>query len=172
MVCNLLKKIKSFYYIIVIACHSSSQMVHNNWSINVVILIMISVMVQPRPHKILFALGLNKTRTCLFLERTNTPKRLLLIKVWITPYKPNISPVLCRYEIRLGCYIHPSLGTQSTPWGLPHHHSRGHAKLWYHNVMTQPRPDNILSALGLNNARTSLFLRHSYTSKHILSIKV
>ena len=111
--------------------------------------------------------------TGLFLERPNTPKRVLLIKVWITPYKPNISPVLCRCGIRLGCYIHPSLGTQSTRWGLPHHRSRGHAKpLWYHNVMTQPRPDKILSALSLNNAYTGLFLGRPYTPKRILPIKV
>ena len=61
-------------------------------------------MTQPRPGKILSALGLNKARTDLFLGRPYTPKRVLPIKVWITPYKPNISPVLCRCGIRLGCY--------------------------------------------------------------------
>ena len=70
------------------------------------------VMTQPRPGKILSALGLNKARTDLFLGRPYTPKRVLLIKVWITPYKPSISPVLCRCGIRLRCYIHPP------PWGL------------------------------------------------------
>ena len=69
-------------------------------------------MTQPRPGKILSALGLNKARTDLFLGRPYTPKRVLPIKVWITPYKPSISPVLCRCGIRLGCYIHPPLGTQ------------------------------------------------------------
>ena len=66
-----------------------------------------SVMTQPRPSKIFSALGLNKTRTILFLGRPYTPKCVLPIKVWITPYKSNISLVLCRCGIRLGCYIHP-----------------------------------------------------------------
>ncbi|KAH9671519.1 SWIM-type domain-containing protein [Citrus sinensis] len=57
-------------------------------------------MTQPRPGKILSALGLNKARTDL-LGRPYTPKRVLPIKVWITPYKPSISPVLCRCGIRL-----------------------------------------------------------------------
>ena len=64
------------------------------------------------------------------------------------------------------------LGTQRPQWGLPHHRSRGHTKpLWYHNVMTQLRPSKILSTLGLNKARTILFLGHPYTPKPILPIK-
>ncbi|KAK9182645.1 hypothetical protein WN944_025791 [Citrus x changshan-huyou] len=39
-------------------------------------------------------------------------------------------------------------------------------------VMTQPRPGKILSALGLNKARTDLFLGHLYTPKRVLTIKV
>ncbi|KAH9726509.1 putative disease resistance RPP13-like protein 1 [Citrus sinensis] len=71
----------------------------------------VNVMTQLRPGKILSVLDLNKTCTDLFLGRPYTPKRVLPIKVWITLYKPSISPVLCRCGIRLGCYIHP-------PWGL------------------------------------------------------
>ena len=109
----------------------------------------------------------------LFLRRLYTSKRVLPIKVWITPYIPSISPVLCRCGIRLECYIHPPLETQRPRWGLPHHRSRGHAEpLWYHNVMTQPKPGNILSALGLNKARTDLFLGRLYTPKRVLPIKL
>ena len=119
------------------------------------------------------ALGLNKVRTVLFLGRPYTPKNVLPIKVWITPYKLSISLVLCWCGIRLGCYIHPPLGTQRPRWGLPHHRSRGHAELlWYHNVMTQPSFSKILSALGLNNGRTVLFMGRPYTSKRVLPIKV
>ena len=127
-------------------------------------------MTQSRPGKILSALDFNKTRTVLFLGLPYTPKRILPIKVWITPYKSSISPVLCRCDICLGCDIHP------------HHRSRGHAEpLWYHNVMTQPRPDKllsqprpgkILSALGLKKAHTVLFLERPYTPKCVLPIKV
>ena len=42
-------------------------------------------MTQPKPNKILSALGFNKTRTVLFLGYQYTTKRVLLIKVWITP---------------------------------------------------------------------------------------
>ncbi|KAK9183300.1 hypothetical protein WN944_026451 [Citrus x changshan-huyou] len=63
-----------------------------------------NVITQPRPDKILSALGFNKARTGLFLGRPYTPKRVLPIKVWITPYKSSISPVLYRCGIRLGCY--------------------------------------------------------------------
>ncbi|KAH9707327.1 Integrase catalytic domain-containing protein [Citrus sinensis] len=38
-------------------------------------------------------------------------------------------------------------------------------------VMTQPRPGKILSALGLNKARTDLFLGRPYTPKRVLPIK-
>ena len=38
--------------------------------------------------------------------------------------------------------------------------------------MTQPRPDKILFALGLNKARTDLFLGCPYTPKRVLPIKV
>ncbi|GAY47065.1 hypothetical protein CUMW_101740 [Citrus unshiu] len=38
--------------------------------------------------------------------------------------------------------------------------------------MTQPRPGKILSALGLNKARTDLFLGRPYTPKRVLPIKV
>ena len=89
--------------------------------------------------------------------------RLALCKCFISP---SISPVLCRCGICLGCYIHPPLGTQHPRWGLPHYRSRGHAEpLWYHNVMTQLRPGKILSALGLNKARTDLLLGRPYTPK-------
>ncbi|GAY56837.1 hypothetical protein CUMW_174950 [Citrus unshiu] len=71
-------------------------------------------MTQPRSGKILSALGLNKARTDLFLGRPYTPKCVLPIKVWITPYKPSISLVLCRCGIRLGCYIHPPLGDSAS----------------------------------------------------------
>ena len=67
-------------------------------------------MTQPKPSKKLPVLGLNKAQTILFMGRLYTPKRILPIKVWITPYKPNISPVLYQCEIRLECYILPDLG--------------------------------------------------------------
>lgn len=40
-----------------------------------------SVMVQPQPGKILFAFGLNKARTILFMRCPYTPKRVLPIKM-------------------------------------------------------------------------------------------
>ena len=89
-----------------------------------------SIMTQPRPDKILSVLGLNKAHTILLMWCPCTSKRILPIKVWITPYKPSISFMLCRYGFRLGCYI---------------------------SVMTQSRPNKILSALGLNKARTIFF---------------
>ena len=67
----------------------------------------IFVIIQPIPIKIWSALGLDKARAVLFPGRPCTPKRVLPIKVWITPYKPSISLVLCQCGIRLGCYIHP-----------------------------------------------------------------
>ena len=45
-----------------------------------------SVMTQPIPYKILFVLALNNAYTVLFMERSYTPKRVLSIEVWITPY--------------------------------------------------------------------------------------
>ena len=66
-----------------------------------------SVITQPKPGKIVSALDLNKVYTILFLRCTYTPKYALPIKVWITPYKPSISSILCQCEICLGCYIHP-----------------------------------------------------------------
>ena len=63
------------------------------------------VMTQPRPDKILSAFGLNKTRTILFIGLSYTSKCILPIKVWITPYKLNISLVLCQCKIYLECYI-------------------------------------------------------------------
>ena len=87
--------------------------------------------------------GLKKTRTDLFLWLSYIPKWDLPIKMWITPYKSSISLVLCR------CGITP-LKTQRSRWGLPHHHSRGHAEpLWYYNIMTQLKPVKILFALTL-----------------------
>ena len=86
------------------------------------------VMIQSKSDKILSALDLNKARTILFLGRPYTPKRILPIKVWITLYKPNISPVLCRCEICLKCYIHPLRDSVSS-MKFAHHCSREHAEL-------------------------------------------
>ena len=61
-------------------------------------------MTQPRSDKILSALGLNKAYMVSFLGRPYTPKRVLPIKVWITPYKSSMSLVLCQCGICLGCY--------------------------------------------------------------------
>ena len=130
-------------------------------------------MTQTRPGKILSTLSLNNDHIDLFLGCPCTPKYVFPIKVWITPYIPSICHVLCQCGIRLGCYIHPRLGTQRPRQCLPHYRLRVHTEpLLYHNFMTQPRLGKILSAIGLNKDRTNLFLRCPYTLKRVLPIKV
>ena len=66
-----------------------------------------SVMTQPKYDKVLSTLYLNKARTVLFLG-AHTPQNVSCQwKYESPPYKPSISPVLCRCEICLGCYVHP-----------------------------------------------------------------
>ena len=75
---------------------------------------------------------IHKARTSLFLGCPYTPKHVLLINVWITPYKSSISLVLCQCRIRLGCYIHP-LRDSASLLRFAHYRPRGHAEpLWYH----------------------------------------
>ena len=68
-------------------------------------------MTQPRTGKILSALGFNKARTgFFFLGGPYTSKRVLPIKVWITPYKRSISPrALPMWDLPRVLYT-PSLG--------------------------------------------------------------
>lgn len=92
--------------------------------------------------KILSAFGLNKAHTILFLKGPDISKCILSIKVWIT-YKLNISPILCRCSIYLGCYF-----------------------------CLDPKPNKILFALCLNKACMILFLGHTFMTKFFMPIKI
>ena len=142
----------------------------------------IDIMTQPRPDKILSALVLNKACTVLFLRRPYNPKRILSIKTWITPYKPNISPVLCQCGSRLWCYIHPLRDSAFLLRFYPPSLKRTHGAALISSVviqpnltlipyvMTKPRLGKILFALDLNQTRMILFLGCLYTPKYILPI--
>ena len=130
-------------------------------------------MTQPRYLKILSALGLNKARAVLFLGHPYTPKRILPIKMWSTPYKFSISHMLYQCGIYLGCYIHPPFRTQRPRSGLPHHRSRWCVKpLWYH--MLWPNPDLARYYLFWASTSSSRFYLwgRPYTPKRVLPIKV
>ena len=110
---------------------------------------------------------LRHARFCFWgRHTTKTP-----IKVWITPYKPNISPKLCRCGIRLRCYIPPTHSTSLLRFAPPSIKRTRRATL-IPSVMTQPKLGKILLALGLNKDRVVLFLRCLYTSKRVLSIEM
>ena len=130
-------------------------------------------MTQPKSDKILSALSFKKTRTVLFSGHPYTPKHVLPIKVWITFYKPNISPVVCRCEIRLGsCYIYPLNDSEYSLRFVPPSLKRTCGATQISSGMTKFRLVKILSALGLNKACTVLFLRHPYIPKRVLPIKM
>lgn len=111
-------------------------------------------MTQPRPSKmstpwiVIETLSLNKARIVLILEYSYTLKCVLLIKVCITPYKPNISPVLCQCVICLGFYITLSRDLASSPNFAPPSLKTTRGATLILSVMTQLKPDNILSTLG------------------------
>lgn len=85
---------------------------------------------------------------CSFIIGLCNLKCIFLIKVWISLYKPNISLVLYRCGICIGCYIHLLKDLASSLRFVSPPSERIYGAALISSVMTSSKPIKILSNFG------------------------